>query len=182
MALIPLPEHLFSPSPLPLPGLRFRLARKDDYQTLHRVCYSQYTARDFAHQYERSLKRQETGRGYHLIALLDRAAGETAPTTSKSALLVGSGQLILHPRCAEVAELSVPPAYRSRGTGTALINVLIGIARHLGLSSLEIGVMPDNARALALYQRLGFVADRHLRVAHAPDPALILVKDLTQEE
>jgi ribosomal protein S18 acetylase RimI-like enzyme len=174
----PLPEHLLTPSPLPIAGLRFRQATADDYAALHRLCYPQYTARDFARQFERSLKRQATGRGYHLVALLDTAAGETVPPPAP--LLVGSGQLILHPHSTEVAELSVPPAYRGRGIGTVLIGVLTKIARHLGMTSLEIAVMPDNVRALALYERLGFVVDRHLRVAFAANAALILVKDLNQ--
>jgi ribosomal protein S18 acetylase RimI-like enzyme len=177
-----LPSHLLRPNSRPLPGLTFRLAQEGDLHALHRNCYPHVTARDFARQYERSLKRQASGRGYHLVALLKAAGEEALPAGAEepleSTLLVGSGQLILHPHSAELAELSVPPAYRSRGIGTALIKVLIGIARHLDLSSLEIGVMPENTRALSLYQRLGFVADRHLRVALAPEPALILVKDL----
>jgi ribosomal protein S18 acetylase RimI-like enzyme len=170
-----LPDHLFVASPLPLAGLRFRLATAADRTALHQQCHTQYGAQDFARQFERSLQRQVNGRGYHLVALLDPSSLETSPAS----ILVGSGQLILHPRGAEVAELAVTPAYRSLGIGTALINVLTGIARHLGVTSLEIGVMSTNERALALYRRLGFEEDRQMRVAFASDPALILVKDLS---
>lgn len=167
---------------MPLAGLCFRLARADDYPALHRLCYPQYAAADFARQYERSLQRQAAGRGYHLVAILEPVAAELVAAASPAGSLVGSGQLILHPHSAELAELSVPVAHRGRGIGTALIKVLIAIARHLAVANLEIGVLADNQRAMALYRRLGFVADRPLRVALTAEPALILVKDLHQKE
>jgi ribosomal protein S18 acetylase RimI-like enzyme len=175
IAPAPLPDHLFTADPSPLTGLRFRLATAGDRAVLHQQCHAQYTASDFARQFERSLQRQVTGRGYHLVAWLD----QLSPETGRASILVGSGQLILHPRGAEVAELSVAATYRGQGIGAALIQLLTGLARHLGVTSLEIGVMSSNVRALALYRRLGFVDEREIRVALTEESALILVKDLS---
>jgi ribosomal protein S18 acetylase RimI-like enzyme len=58
-----------------------------------------------------------------------------------------------------VDELYVVPAHRGRGHGTALFDAV----EHGGLwpsppAALGLGVTPGNARARALYERLGFKA------------------------
>jgi len=53
-----------------------------------------------------------------------------------------------------VDELWVAPERRSRGVGTALIEH--GIATTNGAAAFELEITPDNTRARALYERLGF--------------------------
>jgi len=51
--------------------------------------------------------------------------------------------------------LAVVQAWRGRGVGTRLLNVLIANAREQGLASLSLSVEPDNG-ARRLYERAGF--------------------------
>jgi ribosomal protein S18 acetylase RimI-like enzyme len=168
-----LPPELFKPPASLPPGVRFRLAQPDDLPELQLRCFPDQEARRLAAQFRRMLQRQRHGRGYHLLAVM------ADPATIRSRL-VGSGQLLLHPHSAELAELAVTAAYRGLGIGTALITILTRIARHLALPALEIGVAVTNSRALTLYHRLGFVEDRRLEMpfAQAAEPAIILVKEL----
>ena len=73
---------------------------------------------------------------------------------------VGSGQLnqLTPARCEHVGILSVGvhPDYQRRGIGRAIIERLVEHARSCGLERLELYTMADNARAIALYQSLGF--------------------------
>jgi GNAT superfamily N-acetyltransferase len=59
-------------------------------------------------------------------------------------------------------ELSIGVArdYRGRGTGTSLLEALIGEARRRQLSALSLSVEPDN-RARVLYLRQGFEVVGH---------------------
>ncbi|MBP1642294.1 MAG: family N-acetyltransferase [Acidobacteria bacterium] len=60
-------------------------------------------------------------------------------------------------------ELFVEPAHRGRGLGSRVVGELVEVARGLGLRALQLESERTNARATALYQRLGFVdLDRHL--------------------
>lgn len=52
----------------------------------------------------------------------------------------------------------VAPEARGRGVGVALIDAVANCARSAGLLRLVLGVDLDNAHALALYRRAGFVA------------------------
>jgi ribosomal protein S18 acetylase RimI-like enzyme len=67
------------------------------------------------------------------------------------------GRLYVHTTRAEVRliDVALAPAERNRGIGTQLMANLIGYADALGLP-LSLHVEPFN-RALALYERLGFV-------------------------
>jgi RimJ/RimL family protein N-acetyltransferase len=51
---------------------------------------------------------------------------------------------------------------------------MLNIAADVNIGDIEIGVLQQNERALALYQRLGFVHDRELTMPGKP-PAYILV-------
>ncbi len=57
---------------------------------------------------------------------------------------------------AEVESLSVLPAYGGAGLGTALMEELAQRLATFGATNLILGVLPDNASAVSLYQRLGF--------------------------
>ena len=59
---------------------------------------------------------------------------------------------------ADTPELSigVVAEWRGRGIGRRLLEALLGEARRAGIRALSLSVEPDNARAVALYERLGF--------------------------
>ena len=56
---------------------------------------------------------------------------------------------------------------RGRGVGTALVAAAVDWARERGLHKLSLGVFPQNAAAIALYRKAGFVEEgrrvRHIR-------------------
>jgi aminoglycoside 3-N-acetyltransferase I len=62
-------------------------------------------------------------------------------------------------------ELSVDPAHRNRGIGTALVGALADLARTRGCYGIWVGTEPDNAAALATYRAAG---------ASAPEPFMTL--------
>ncbi len=160
-----LPSHLFS-SPENSPNdIRFRLALAADFQALHDACYPEKSRLKFRSHFTHLLDWQENGRCYWLIG------------TDKTKQIIASGQLVLYPHGAELANLSVIPDRRNEGIGAALIEILTAVARHINLPGLEIGVAASNGRALALYQRLGFTEDRRLQFPNA-EPAVILYKAL----
>ena len=51
------------------------------------------------------------------------------------------------------------PPFRGRGIGRQLIEKTLDAARDRGLSRIELTVRKDNANAIALYQKIGFVAE-----------------------
>lgn len=83
---------------------------------------------------------------YSVIALLmdgDQAAGCVA----------------LHPldeRRVEFKRLYVRPAFRTKGTGLALLQWVVNRARSLGYQELVADTMPQMTKALAMYDRYGF--------------------------
>jgi ribosomal protein S18 acetylase RimI-like enzyme len=52
-------------------------------------------------------------------------------------------------------ELSVDPAHRNRGIGTALVGALADLARTRGCYCMWVGTEPGNAAALATYRAAG---------------------------
>lgn len=62
-------------------------------------------------------------------------------------------------RAAHTGEISimVGRALWGRGVGRALMAELLGFSRSVGLLLLHLGVRSDNARAIALYRRFGFL-------------------------
>lgn len=130
-----------------------------DLGPLHRACFSERPLAQFGDAFRRSLARQRGGQSVHLVAVHD-----TEP--------VAAGQLSAYGANVEIADLAVAPAFRGQGVGTALINVLIGIADFAGFDSVEICVMQGNTRARELYERMGFVYDRDYSLT---DKASVLV-------
>lgn len=53
--------------------------------------------------------------------------------------------------------------YRGLGIGRALMIAAIEASFALGMARIELTVRADNARAIALYRRLGFLTEGHLR-------------------
>jgi RimJ/RimL family protein N-acetyltransferase len=63
------------------------------------------------------------------------------------------------------------PAYRGQGLGQRLIEATIERARTAGMVRIEFGVHADNARAIRLYERVGFVREGVSRDAFCVDGA-----------
>ncbi len=137
---------------------------RDDYDALLEACYPHKSANAFWHHFEQLIEWQEDDRAALLVAERNRR-------------IVGSGELILYPHSTEVANLFVIPQHRRRGVGTALMIVLLRIARHLGETAVELGVTDDNQEAVPLYLRLGFVEERKVKMPGG-ETAVILRKTL----
>ena len=58
---------------------------------------------------------------------------------------------------AQVMTIGVAPAAQRRGLGSVLLDALVTRARALGAESVVLEVRVDNAPAIALYERFGFV-------------------------
>jgi ribosomal protein S18 acetylase RimI-like enzyme len=65
-----------------------------------------------------------------------------------------------------VLGIGILPAYRDRGIGTALMTRTLEAARRRKMRKIELEVLADNKRAIALYRKLGFVREgRKLKAA-----------------
>ena len=164
-SLPPLPAHLLTPLDGVLIDIRFRLAMMVDCRPLHTACFPEEPFIQFRSHFHHLLEWQKNGRCFWLVG---------ADETDR---IIASGQLVLYPHGAELANLSVIPARRGEGIGATMIGMLMAVARHLQLPSLEISVAASNTHALALYQRLGFTEDRRLQLPN-DESAIILHKGL----
>jgi len=89
--------------------------------------------------------------------------GQYAPPAGRLALALAAGEPAgcialrrLDSRRAEAKRLYVPPEFRGRGIGLALLEWVIGEARAAGYHEILGDTMPVMSRALAIYERLGF--------------------------
>ena len=89
------------------------------------------------------------------------AAAGGWPPTSRPAV----GQLGLELARYGVADLGmrVAAGWRGRGVGTALLTEAVRRARAAGAHKIALQVWPDNAAAIALYERFGFQREGYLR-------------------
>ena len=55
--------------------------------------------------------------------------------------------------------MGIIPGYRDKGLGRRLITTALDAARELGLHRVELHVHADNPRAIALYEKVGFVRE-----------------------
>ena len=65
--------------------------------------------------------------------------------------------------------LSIQKRYWAMGLGRAISETILVAARHLGLTRVELRVRHDNARAISLYETLGFQVEGRLRGAFVVD-------------
>jgi RimJ/RimL family protein N-acetyltransferase len=65
--------------------------------------------------------------------------------------------------------MGVVPQWRGRGVGRRLLDATMAEARRVGFNRVELDVYADNARAIALYQRAGFVREGVIRHASLID-------------
>ena len=63
--------------------------------------------------------------------------------------------------------MALRASHRGRGAGRALLDALVAHGRKARLHKIELEVFPENARAIALYERAGFQVEG-LRRAHLP--------------
>jgi ribosomal protein S18 acetylase RimI-like enzyme len=170
------PPHL-------LVGCYLRPAQAGDGRCLHAVCYSHLPRDAFLAQFERAYSWQQAGRGLYLVAELERpstSSGGAPPAAQPAeARLIGCGQLLCYPHSAEIAELFVALDYRNKGVGTSLILQLLATAVAWRLPAVEISVTRDNKAAQRLYQRLGFVLDRELKLPGSGETAVVLRWEIT---
>lgn len=68
----------------------------------------------------------------------------------------------------QLIEIGLLPDAQRQGVGSALITALQKAARTAGASAIELQVAHDNARAAALYVRLGFEVDGAPSPTHQP--------------
>ncbi|CUW90043.1 GNAT family N-acetyltransferase [Rhizobium pusense] len=61
--------------------------------------------------------------------------------------------------------IGILPAYRDKGLGAQLMRRALDSARQGGLHRVELSVHADNARAIALYEKIGFVHEGRARDA-----------------
>lgn len=99
--------------------------------------------------------------------------------------LLGQASLVRHgrPRRMHAAALAmmVHPGFFGRGIGSALLGRICELAfQGLGLRRLELEVNIDNQRAIALYQRHGFVTEGRLRGYALRDGELIDVLSMAR--
>ena len=102
-------------------------------------------------------------RAFHKARLEDAASGRLRLGAAIDGKLIGLAFLIRQEeRRAHVGTIGmgVHDAYQGRGAGGALLAALLTMAdRWLGLRRVELTVYVDNARAIGLYERHGFVRE-----------------------
>lgn len=74
---------------------------------------------------------------------------------------------------AQLVSLWVAPEARGRGVGDALIHTIIDWARGNGARAMHLDVFADNAHAIRLYQRHGFVDRGPKPASHVDDPTRV---------
>ncbi len=152
----------WTPNTAVLPEIVFRPAGEADTHALYQACYPELNLVDFRQRFERGLKRQAHGRAVHLLA-------EHSPTSA----IIGTAHLLRYTHTAELADVLIVASWRNQGIGTALIMSLTTYALTANWPPLEIGVEADNVGALRLYQRLGFVTDREVRLAQGKTAVIL---------
>jgi RimJ/RimL family protein N-acetyltransferase len=67
---------------------------------------------------------------------------------------------------AYLGTVAVAPHAQGRGVATQMLRATINRCRVDGIRRIELMVEPDNPRAIALYERLGFVHEGTMRLAY----------------
>ena len=145
----------------PVERLRIRAAEPDDAAAISELNSAPevvYGTLQLPYQplrfWQERLNNQMTGH-HHLVAELDgRVVGSLGLTVMQSPRRRHAGDL----------GMSVAPDLHGRGIGTALMRAALDLADNwYNLHRLQLEVYADNAVAIHLYQKHGFVAEGTLR-------------------
>jgi ribosomal protein S18 acetylase RimI-like enzyme len=139
--------------------IRIRPARLADVEALHAYCWHERPYAALYNLVSRATYLARDGRGLGVVV----SGGEGLPNH----MILGYGQMTMWPDCAEISDLVVAEAFRSRGIGTTVIQYLVRAAREMHADQIEIGASLNNPRAIALYRRIGF-KDNHTTLVSAP--------------
>lgn len=98
-----------------------------------------------------------------------RAHGRWYVVATLGDTVVGYAGLWFDGDVAQVMTIGVAPAIQRQGVGTMLLTALLDRARELGASAALLEVRVDNAPAIALYERFGFVVLTRRRRYYQPE-------------
>lgn len=144
------------------PQTAARPLHAEDAAALHAACWPHTTLDSVRERARVSLELHKRGRYWPYVGLYQ---GQ----------VVGFGKLARWQSEVEICDLVVGPQWRSLGVGTAIIIQLLHVARQQDYKWVEIGVATANARASALYKRLGFTQRPRRRVldlGNGPEPVI----------
>jgi len=144
-----------------------RPVRVEDASALHAACWPERSCTAIQMRIQTALDLAARGRGWGRVAEI---ADE----------VVGYGQITRwhKPYVAEISNLAVSEPRRGLGVGTALIMELLAVAHREGIREVEIGVAQANRRAMALYERLGFIPFRKTILDMGDGPEVIVYLSL----
>lgn len=128
----------------PSPQVTVRPVRLSDTTDLQQHCWSERSPDSIYRFISRIRHTALSGRGLGVVVIGEENA------------VIGYGQFVMWPRCGEISDLIIAPAYRRRGLGTVLIQYLVRAAREMHADCVDIGAVLSNPGAIALYRRLGF--------------------------
>ncbi len=148
----------------PTTTLPIRPVAISDTDLLRACCWPNRSFMTVYNQIARVIRNEQEGRGFGLVL------------TSLQGIPIAYGQFTLWPTCGEISDLVVAEPYRGQGLGTQMIQTLMTRALRLGVREVEIGAAVSNARAAALYRRLGFQDSHHLtmHLEHGTEKVLFL--------
>jgi len=135
-----LPLALLAPDP----HIPIRPVRLTDSDSLYADCWPGRSFSAVHNLVQRAIRSVTDGRGRGVVI------------PGEANRVVGYGQVLMWPSCAEISDMIVAEPYRGCGFGTAIIQSLVQEALKLGADEAEIGAALSNPRAVSLYRRLGF--------------------------
>lgn len=144
--------------------IHVRSVTLEDAAKLQAACYPYSSVDAVRELIQRALDLSKRGRGVGMVAVSEGN-------------ILGYGQLTLWPRAAEISDMIVTEALRSKGIGSTIIQTLLEKCRLLHIAKVEIGAALSNPRAITLYRRIGFRDDRiiDLDLGDGIQPVMYLV-------
>lgn len=139
----------------------FRPPLEADIPALHAICRPDSSLSETIELVNRAMHLTHQQRGAGLVGVV----GDQP---------CAFGLLTRWPNVGEISDVMVREDLRGRGIGTQLIAELTQLAAQMQIQTLEIGAVASNSRALALYQRLGFVEHRRLTIQVYSQPETII--------
>ncbi|MCJ2182019.1 GNAT family N-acetyltransferase [Novosphingobium sp. 1949] len=79
-----------------------------------------------------------------------------------------------------VLSLGVSPAYQGQGIGARLFDAVLDALR--GTGAIRLTVIPDNVRAVTLYERKGFTTEARVEDYYGPGQHRLVMVRLTPDE